>query len=454
MKIVLATLPIFDETLSHPNIGLLYLSRVLKDHSHKVVWVDLVRAEMRPRQAAIEILGHQPELIAISAMVVSYRFLLELVNHLKVNRDVPIVVGGNVTATALDLLEVHTAVEFAIVGEAEISFPQLISSLVRHPSAGGVEPIAGVVSRNEEGAFTPLEPSDPPANIDGFGFPDYAAIDMEHYITSYSRNYCHRYATASGKSPDACRAFPLLTSRGCPYHCAFCFRLITRFRSHAIDYTLEHIRLLQAHYGINFISIPDELMIANRRSTLDLLEALSRGTSDVYFITGGARTDLIDAEMLEAFRKANFVMICYGVESGSQRMLDAMNKKTTVADNFNAIRLTLENDIGVYFNLVMGAPGEDDSSLAETEAFVNRACQLGFEAQDFTAHLACPFPGTDFYRHAVEKGLISDKHDYLVNLRGLAQYPVNLSGFRDRETLIAKVAAMRERLQSSRDLHR
>ncbi len=447
MKICLVSLPIRKETVSHPNIGLLFLSRALRNTSHSVSWVDLVRHAVSPKKATEIILKQKPDVIGISGMIVSYYYLEPLVKELKARSTTPVVVGGNIAATAVDIIEKHTEVNFCLIGEAERTFPKLLEQLKKSPNSRDFKKIPGLYWRNKKKLFVKSPRRDVPPDIDAFGFPDYDSIDMKHYISSYSKNYRNFFEMLTNRPGKTCRAFPILTSRGCPFNCSFCFRLIRNVRYHSVEYTLEHIKFLNRRHGINLISIPDELMVANKKFALKLLNAIAKENLGVSFITGGARTDIIDKELLEAFKLANFIMICYGVESGSQKMLDIMNKKIKVEDNLRAITMTLESGIGVFFNLVMGMPGEDETSIRETENFLAKVHNFGFDLRFFTPYLAVPFPETELYNCAVKKGLIPDKHKYLLRLEGQQQYPVNLSAFKTRDEFLERINTMKRKIK-------
>ena len=145
--------------------------------------------------------------------------------------------------------------------------------------------------------------------------------------------------------------------------------------------------------------------------------------------------DAIDEELLAEMRKAGIRSVTYGFESGSQKILDAMNKRVKAEDNYKAVRLTKRAGLAAYGDVLIGYPGEDEETIAETERFLIKARPTAMNM-----HALVPFPGTPVYEEAKMNGtLVGDW-----TIHGSLPY-VKLPWMDDRSTLLERVRRITRR---------
>ena len=167
---------------------------------------------------------------------------------------------------------------------------------------------------------------------------------------------------------------------------------------------------------------------------------------EFYFRIGGARVDLIDTEYLKKLKTAGCFQIIYGLESGSQKMLDSMKKRVTVEQNRKAVMAAKEAGLHCVPQFVIGLPGEERTTLSETIDFIRSI--------DFWSHLsihrANAYPGSEIYQSAKEKGLIKDEFAYVSSLAGTDVYPLQLAdiSLREMSKIVRRYSLRREFLKN------
>jgi radical SAM superfamily enzyme YgiQ (UPF0313 family) len=142
------------------------------------------------------------------------------------------------------------------------------------------------------------------------------------------------------------------------------------------------------------------------------------------------RPDGAEAELLARMREAGCVWIGYGIESGSQRILDAMNKRVRVEEAEGAVLATRQAGIFANTTFIYGWPGEDEDSVRETVQFKQR---LGITASSF---FATPYPGTRLFEQI--RGRIGDFEEFILTLGNATEFAINLTELRDKEFFALK----------------
>jgi radical SAM superfamily enzyme YgiQ (UPF0313 family) len=196
----------------------------------------------------------------------------------------------------------------------------------------------------------------------------------------------------------------ILTSLGCPYHCAFCsvsvFSGKSGVRYKSVERCMEEIDYQVQRNNAYYIRVLDETFTTNRKHVMDFCEALKeRGQSLSLWCY--ARTDQVDPEMLANMYEAGFRWVCYGFESGNQAIRDKVHKgqysQRRVED---AVKITHEAGLSVLANFMFGLPGDTLESMRDT---LSLARELNCEFINFSCTMA--YPGSELYREALTKGI-------------------------------------------------
>lgn len=215
------------------------------------------------------------------------------------------------------------------------------------------------------------------------------------------------------------KVFPLFTSRGCPYQCVFCARsaLWKTVRYFSEQRVAEDIEILKNKFGVTGIQIWDDLFTISV-PRLKLIEKQLKKRhllGKILFYRVFARSDLFTPEMAKQLKKINVKSVAFGLESGSERILQYLKKNTIkVKNNFRAVELCEKEKIGFVACMMMGIPTETNKDMDDTLKFVKYIyTKKTLEFIDMAR--ATPFPGTELYDYAIQQNLLSKSFSKLSN---------------------------------------
>jgi anaerobic magnesium-protoporphyrin IX monomethyl ester cyclase len=398
--------------------GLGIVASVLEQHGASVRVLDahvasLDRGEMTLRLE--EALG-EADWVGISALANGFRYVRWLSRQIKAVRpEVPVVLGGPICSHLLDILAAHTSCDVFCVGEGEKTVVELTETLARR---GELSSVRGIGYRDAAGQLVVNEPRAWIADLDTLPQPAYHLLDVGTYAKRA------RIVKQNRLSMN------IIGSRGCPYRCTFCAPSFGgRLRLRSLEAVLDEIEYLATQFAIRHIDFLDELFFSSEERVVASCTALMQGKREITW-SGNARVNLFhrfDAATVKLVRKSGCRRITFGFESGSQAMLDSMQKQTTVEQMQRSIDLCRAEGIDVGGNFILGMPGETEESLDETYRFMyeNRL------RPSFT--FACPYPGSALYEEAKARGLIEDEAAFLDSLASYFELNVVLCDLpRDR----------------------
>jgi radical SAM superfamily enzyme YgiQ (UPF0313 family) len=420
MKVVLINPPhFFDGKSRLPSffpLGLGYIARYTVKDGHDVEVFD-IWANRWDKETVIEkVKDLKADIFGIGALSTQYGYVKWLIDIVKRYHSQPIVIGGALATFSPEVLLKNTNADICVIGEGEITFPDLLKRI------GNLNKVKGIAYKiDEEIKITPPRPYI--KNLDTLEFPLREIFDMDIYL---------RYGYLDG-FPNI-KAHNVITSRGCPYNCDFCSKVFLKRRERSPESVAEEIEFLKESYNVKAIFFNDELLVSNKKRMYQLLEKIRPLRISWQ---GQARVNTVDLELLKAMKEAGCVSIGLGIESGSQAILNRMNKKTTVSQNLDAIKAVKDAGLDPIIQCIFGYEGENDSTLSDTIDFFKRANIMheGF----FTL---TPLPGTELYKRCLEKGIIKDEDKYLSNLASGynpdRELLVNLTDFKDAEEFYEK----------------
>jgi len=364
-----------------PGIGTLVLAAVARARGHRVHLVDGKRTGTPVEEVARLVAAHDPDHVGIGATTISIANAARIAARVRAlaPRAVVTVGGPHVSAVPERTLERFPAFDYAIVGEGERSYFALIDAL-----AVGGDPCAvpGLARRTAGGVrVNPRAPYLEGDDLDAL--PEPAWDLLPEFPLRFQPNVFNYRRTPVAS---------LVTSRGCPFSCTFCDRSTSgrRGRFHSVESVVAMCRRLEA-MGVRHVLFYDDLFTVSRPRVLELCERfLAEGFRFTW--SCNSHPNLLDAATLRLMRRAGCWQIAYGIESGSQRVLDVVKHEVKLPRMLETLRRTREAGIRVKGLLMMGHPTEDETSLAETVDFLRTApCDL-VQITKFT-----PYPGTPSY---------------------------------------------------------
>jgi radical SAM superfamily enzyme YgiQ (UPF0313 family) len=198
--------------------------------------------------------------------------------------------------------------------------------------------------------------------------------------------------------------FSIITSRGCPFQCTFCDRTVfgNKVRRHSNEYVMKMIEYLVNNMKTKELYFYDDMFTVYRKEVRELCKSIrSRGWNLRW--SCNVRVDCIDEETLRLFKEAGCYQVNFGIESGSQRILDSINKKINLDDARTKVALARKAGLRVRGYFIMGFPEEDSETISETIRYVKT-----LELTDFQLTFLTPFPGSAIYETAKVKGNFDD----------------------------------------------
>jgi radical SAM superfamily enzyme YgiQ (UPF0313 family) len=306
-------------------------------------------------------------------------------------------IGGHGPSPEPEYFLKKTKADVIVIGEGELSTPKLLKAV-----EDGTEliEVKGIAFLDDEGNLIMTEREPLITDLDSIPFPAYDLFPMNHYALL-------RYPNM--KNSD--RSMPILSSRGCAYQCNFCYRMVEGIRLRSTENIVEEMKLLKDTYNINYFAFQDELTMVSKKRTMDLCQAIIDADLDIMWSCNG-RLNIADEEVLAKMKEANCVFINYGIESVDDKCLEIMNKKLTVEQITRGIELTLAAGISPGYNIIWGNIGEDEKILQRGVEFL---LKYDDHSQMRTIRPVTPYPGSDLYYIALEKGLLEDVADFYEN---------------------------------------
>lgn len=360
------------ETIDYSQISSRYpvfLKSLKKDSS---VWKGVVK----------NIKKWKPDVVGISTYTTFAASAFKLAELVKKNiRGCKVVIGGpHATVRAEEILRICKNVDYVVRGEAEDTILELVKYIEGKKSLK-LEGIDGV-SFKKGARIIHNKDRFPPKNLDDYPTPDRSLLLNEKKLTSEDMGL-------------------IMTSRGCPYRCTYCASTKgIRYRS--VDKVLEEILTVKRKYGTSQFTFKDDSFTVNRDRVVELCKKLIDQKMGISWECN-TRVNLIDEELLWLMKKAGCNFIKVGVESGSDKMLERMNKKITLDQVRSAAKLFRK--VGIHWTgyFMMGVVGETKNDVWKTVEFMREVKpNLGVIA------VYEPFPGTAMFEEGVKKGLLKE----------------------------------------------
>jgi anaerobic magnesium-protoporphyrin IX monomethyl ester cyclase len=366
-------------------LGAAYICSTIKKAGCSVVIYDQNLSQC-PIKEFVE--KYNPDICGITAMISQFEQVNALTKEVKsVKPDISVIVGGGLASAVPEFMLRESQVNICVVGEGEVTTRNLINGLKNGNDLGRIKGIC--FKYRDQIIKTP--PQDTIFDINSDHYPDWGSFD----INAYSRS------GTFGFNPGI-KTMDMITSRGCPYGCTYCFHGIFghKFRARDADLVINEINMLREQYGINGFIFRDDTFVLDRNRVIRLCERLIDMNKAIFWACNG-RVDRMDSEMLGLMKRAKCITIGYGIESGSQRMIDLMKRQMDIGQAKQIVWETSRLGIRPKVFLMMGMPGETEESLRDTVTFCK---DTRVSAELF---IATPIPGTALYSELASKGKVA-----------------------------------------------
>jgi radical SAM superfamily enzyme YgiQ (UPF0313 family) len=382
VKVALVNPPLVKGFFRHQPylpMGLAYLAAVLEQKGHEVKVIDCQALDIDHEKLKSELSSFKPDLVGITSIAPLISSALFSAKTVKESfPDVPVVLGGP-HATFMDeqIIGQEAAVDVIVRGEGEETLLELAENV--HDQKKW-QSINGITFRSDNQTVqTPNRPFI--QNLDELPRPAYKHFQLEKY-------------RLFGK-----RVLPIITSRGCPFQCSFCVasRMFGKqYRMRSSESVLDELEWLKSEHGAESFTFYDDTLTFDKQRLFRICDGIKERKINLPWDCQ-TRVDQVSKEVLARMKAVGCQQVFFGVESGCQKILDAVEKKTTVEQNEKAIKMAKEAGLFVTISLIIGFPGETRETLQQTMNFVKKT-----KPDDVYVCVATPFPGTKL-RSLVEK---------------------------------------------------
>jgi len=307
------------------------------------------------------------DIYGVTCATPHYNLVINIVKKIKDRQPNSVVVVGGFHPTVEPERTLRdTKADIAMVGEGEQAMLDIVN---------------GKRDRIIKGALV--------EDINKIPIPAFDMVDMYDYVKMGTN-------LVIGQTPNNKEA-KLMEARGCPFDCAFCAQAAIskrRMRYKTVERVAEEIKYVHDRYGVDRIYFINDTFIVDDKRVVKLCGALKelKDQGILYDWHCLTRADRTDPELFRIMHESGCRMVTYGIESGSQKILDIIEKQTTVEENMNAIKIAKAAGIKVRAQMIVGLPGETSETVEETANFIKEA-----PADSFGMHIFVPLPGCQIW---------------------------------------------------------
>ena len=406
------------EKMIWPQTSLAYLAAMVPE-GWTVRIIDAIAEQLTMEQFLAEVRRENPRVYVTYLIGSTFDSDALGVREAKRSGAVTVAVGTHVSAVPSNTLELVPELDYVIRHEPELTFAEILDRVERGQRPEG---LAGAAYRSDGGQIV-VGPDRPLVRkLDDLPIPKQHLLPLDKYRMPFlGRRYTW-----------------VLTNRGCPYSCTYCFEGVVwgksvRYRSaESIYRELEYL----AEHDVHNVLFLADLFTFDRDGVLRLCDLIIQNGLKIRW-TCNSRVDTLDEPMMVRMKRAGCWLIAFGIESGSQTILDNVKKDARVEDARQTIRLCHRHGLKTWGYFIIGLPGETRQTVRETIDF---AKSIPLDIALF--HVAMPYAGTEFYFQAVANGWLntSQWRHFDMNDSAVVQY----DDFSAAEILQATKQAFRE----------
>jgi anaerobic magnesium-protoporphyrin IX monomethyl ester cyclase len=376
-----------------PPLSLGYLAAVLEKNQYEVDVIDCQTLRFTHEEFRNEISKRQPDIVGITSDTLMHKTALQIAKIAKevCPKCLTVLGGHHVTFEDEKALQECASLDIVVRKEGEYTLLELAE---RVEAGKDYYDVLGITCR-KDGKIVKNPDRPYIENLDELPFP------ARHF---WPIECLQKYGTV---------VFNLVTSRGCSYWCSFCIEVRQhgrKYRVRSSKNVVDELEFLHNTYGAEYFSFVDATFTIDQARIEELCEEIRNRKLKIKWVCG-TRVDMVTKELLLKMREAGCVSVWFGVESGTQNVLDDMRKGISLAQTIRAFKWTKEAGLKPDPNVVLGFPGETKKTAWETIKFVERL------DPDYMAcyTIATPYPGTPLYDFVKENGWLKvtdfDKYD-------------------------------------------
>ena len=369
----------------HPPLGLAYLAAVAEQAGHEVLVIDAAALNLNNRELIAKLKAFNPDIIGITTNILLATRSLELSRLIQRQfPEVKLVFGGPWASAVYEMLLRREICDYVVVGEGEHSFIELLRTIENEKNP---IKIPGIAYLDPEDNTIQLEPSCNIADLDDLPFPAWHLFPSpkKYFFNSRKKIF-----------------YPIMTSRGCPYQCNHCTKIIhgnmLRFRS--IENVIDEIRYLKDKFSLAELLIIDDNFTINKKRAEKILDEIIKNEFNILIqFSNGVRADTLSPKMVRKLKRAGTYRMAIGVESGNQTVVNKIGKRLDLNAVRRAAKLVKQEKIILSAFFMIGHPFDNIKTMNDT---INFALEINPDYPHFFKAIA--FPGTELYNQVKRDG--------------------------------------------------
>jgi anaerobic magnesium-protoporphyrin IX monomethyl ester cyclase len=359
-----------------PPLGLALIAAILEKTGYPVTLLEANALQLKPE--AIANIVSDAYIVGITATTPTIGTALSIARHLKQkNSNFKIIMGGpHVTLLPEETLVSSSDVDVIVRGEGDETVIDLLQALENNKSLGSV---AGI-SYKLDGKIVHTADRTSMVDMDSLPYPAFHLLPWK----KYKPHPPHGITLPFGA---------MVTSRGCPYRCAYCSKPVfgSKFRAQSPDRVIEEMVYLQKKFGVREIAFYDDSFTLDKKRVHAIAEKIIAKRLKIAW-TCETRVNLVDKELLVHMKQSGCYSVAYGIESASPEIIKTLQKDITLKQVEAAVHAHKEVGLQVIGYFMLGSPGETPQTIQQTIDFAKR---LKVDFAQFS--VTTPFPGTELY---------------------------------------------------------
>jgi len=330
-----------------------------------------------------------------------YKIIKTIINDVKnITPDSIFILGGGIVTSTPELMFNYIKPDYIVLGEGEITIVELITKLNSENNINIINNIKGI-GYLDNGNLIITQKRDLINNIDDIPFPDTEGFEFKKYLDMQSSNDS-LYSYIS----DNPRIYPIISSRGCPYNCSFCYHpLGHKYRSRSVENFINEVKYAKEKYNVINFAIFDELISFNRNRLYEICAKLKE--LSIKWICQ-LRVDTINEDILNVMKNSGCYLISYGFESVNNTVLKSMNKNICKEDIEKALTLTRKVGIGIQGYFIFGDIVETKETAEETLYFWKK-----YNNYHITMGYIRPYPGSKLWENFISNKSDNEQIEFL-----------------------------------------
>jgi radical SAM superfamily enzyme YgiQ (UPF0313 family) len=376
----------------------MYVAAALEQAGHEVQMLDNYLMQQSTEEVQQLVLALQPSIVGITCGSATYKKCVETAKAIKqVVPNCKVIVGGwHASYMPENLLET-SEIDYAVMGEGECAITELASFIMKEDYLGASS-VAGIACRSSSGV---IKNKPTFLNMDELPFPARHLLPLE----KYDRNI----EFLKAKPADV-----MSISRGCTFSCGFCEttklwgNINRQFSSKRV---LSEVNDLVTKYGTRGIYFINDNFTMRKNQTAEFCDLLIKNNLDLEWVCD-TRVDLVDQEILIKMASAGCKTIWFGIESGSQKVLNHINRQISLEQIEKAVKLCRKASIQVACSFMIGMPSETKEDLMASYRFADK---LNADWCQFNVFIA--YPDSPLWREMLETGKYTQLDDFLYSYK-------------------------------------